>query len=186
MFNKNILLAAGLLFSTVATILPVGEQEREIIYTIHELGQDFAQIPMVVQNIDAFIGIFQMNIEMTEAKLAIAAQKAKKSLINNVAAIAAVGIARAGLYIGMCWARDAVSWETKKAIFDRGIHALIETPCSFLMGATYFYYALNIHDAYKAKNALAETLALDKEILEKLIEIKELLVESPVEAEIAN
>ena len=90
MINKNMFLAASLLFSTVATVLPIGEQEREIIHAIHGLGQDFSQMPMLVQNIDAFIDAFQLNIAINEAKLIVANQKARKSLIASIASVSGI------------------------------------------------------------------------------------------------
>jgi hypothetical protein len=159
---KNILLTTGLMFSVVSTTLPIYEQEREALYALHTLEQDFADVPMVKQNVDMFISVFQMNTQLLEKKLAIANQKAKNSVLFCGAGL--VGAALCTVFF------DQISSDVVKKQLSRMVLVLGYGFAGVMKG----YPVLDTFNAFKERNALKEALALDQEILEQLVTIKEL------------
>ena len=61
--NKlHMLVLAGLIFCGVNNALAMGQEQMEVLHTLHALEQDFTQIPMIAQNIDMFMGVMEMNV----------------------------------------------------------------------------------------------------------------------------
>lgn len=178
MMNKNMLLAASLMFSVVTTALPVGEQEREILYTINELGQDFGDVPLIKQNIDTFIGILEMHIAIAEGKLATVNQKVKGTLMRN--AVALVGVSGTRVFADQLieilkyklgvHPRSLSFGPLNLSVKSLGqlVALLSVTSCS--------YIALNVREAVMTKYNANTALELDKAILEKLIDVKEAMI----------
>lgn len=166
--------SAFLIFSVATTALPIYEQERDIVYTMHTLEQDLADVPMVKQNIDMFIGVFQMNSQLLEKKLAIAHQKAKKALWTKGGVLVGATLG-AVLYSEIyTYLMGQLPYKYQKLIniriMDKSILALIYAAA----GAIKFHFGLDAFNAFKKRNALKEALALDQEILEQLLTIKDL------------
>lgn len=169
----NMLIVAGLMFCGVNSAFSMGKQEREVLYTLNELGQDIAQVPMVVQNIDMFIGVLEMNIQITEAKLVAANKSFKKTLWQNAALFGACQLGSVVLPKVAAEMRYSLSYslqttsafELSYAMFLNSIRGIAFVAGQLLVG-------LNVYDAYKTKNTLQQSLALDREILGQLYEIK--------------
>jgi hypothetical protein len=165
--TKNILLALGLL-CTSATLLPVGEQERDVLYAMHAMGKDFSGVVFLhnAQNLAMFISLFKINSDVLEAKLKIVSQKVRKEFISQLGVTGMVFSIQFILII----------------LAERNIR-LISRECFWLSFLTANAVALlgniwsivNFYDVFKEKNRLEETLALDKEILEKLEKLRNTL-----------
>src|SRR5438445_9338266 len=90
MNKKNMMIVAGLMFS-VATAMPsIGKQERELVYTLKALGSDISQEPVVKQNIDVFIQLFEMSSQIKESKLQPVS--VKNTLAKAAAAIGGISV----------------------------------------------------------------------------------------------
>lgn len=177
MNKKNMILAVGLMFSVATTALPIYEQEREVLYAMHTIGQDFADAGFVKQNVDMFISIFQMNSQLLEKKLAVANQKAKKALLTNGALIAGATLAKIVTNTSLAYVLDQIymssSCTTYRAFADN-ISILIDKTTFGLLGVGKIYAAVSLFDVFKERSALKEALAIDQEILEQLEAIKDL------------
>lgn len=169
--NKlHILALVGLIFSGANNASMMGQEQREVLYTLHMLGQDFVNVPMITQNIDMFMGILEMNIQLNEIKLKAADQKIKDALWKNAALFTGVVVG------GIAW--DECSYLIRRHLnfgrraWDYSAHfSLILSLTIRALGQT--FATLNIYDAWKTRSALVEALALDKEIFGKLQEIKD-------------
>jgi len=172
MNKKSMILAAGLMFSVATTTFSIGEQEREVLYSLHALGQDFTNIEMIGQNADMFMQIFSMNIQMLEAKLTIADKKAKKTLAKTIGIVGLSTLSRALAYLGKTTLDKSIGMTSSVTILV--VNGLLTT-----LGTV--FYAVSLHDILKERNALRDALALDQEILSKLVEMKETMVFSSPE-----
>jgi hypothetical protein len=182
---KNIVLATGLLFSVTATTLPIYEQEREVLYAMHTVGQDFAGVSFVKDNVDMFISVFKIHADLLEAKLAVANQKAKKALWTVGGVLVGTFSGSALLACGCHDFRDQLSYSRKY-----GLSLSVAASCISGLGtvcatAIRLHFGLDCYNAFKERNALKEALALDQEILEELITVKELAMFS-VGADVAE
>lgn len=143
----------------------MGQEQREVLYALHTLGQNFADVPMVVQNIDMFAGVLEMNIQINEAKLQVADQKIKDTILTNAAIFV-------GAVVGRTAITDAMNRYMKFNFKNLSLGNLLSQSANALAWAGQMLIILNIHDAWKNRSALMEALALDKELLGKLEEIK--------------
>ncbi len=163
--NKLHMLAlTGLMFSGINNASMMGQEQREVLYTLHTLGQDFANVPMITQNSDMFKGVLEMNIQVNSAKLQDANENIKKTILTGLAIIAGAMVTRAGI------AKFVSSINCDLAYRSFVKDMLLSVDCSLAIGSSVFN-ALNLHDVWKHKSALVEAIALDKEILSKLEEI---------------
>jgi hypothetical protein len=184
MNKMNMLIVAGLMFCGINSAFSMGHEQREILYTLHDLGQDFADVPMVVQNIDMFHSIIAMNIQMTEAKLAAANKSFKKTLKHNAALFA-------GCQVGttiFLWAIDSIKrsmpWRLKELnSFVMSYSTLLSSVRGIGFVAGQLFVGLNVYDAWKKRSALQDALALDQEILAQLQELKDSLDQNTEPAE---
>jgi hypothetical protein len=183
--NKiNTLVLAGLMLCSANSALSMGKQEREILYTLHELGQNIADVPMITQNIDTFIGILEMNIQITEARLAAADQKFKKALWKNAALFGGCQVGKAIFTSAMDKIKASVSWRLRETnsfavpytMLWNSVHGI-----AFMAGQ--MFVGLSLYDAWKNRSSLDESLALDRQILWQLIEIKDSMDQGAESAE---
>lgn len=185
MNKMNMLVLAGLMFFSANSCFAMGKQEREILYTLHELGQNIADVPMITQNIDMFIGVLEMNIQITEAKFAAANQKFKTVLCNSAALFAGCVVgkqlfAKSIDYINY----NVISYKVSGLASFKLIRDVLATgvfTATAIAGNTLI--ALNIHDAWKNRSALDESLTLDRQLLWQLIEIKDSMDQDTESAE---
>ena len=184
MNKMNMLVLAGLMLCGANSAFSMGHEQREILYTLHDLGQDFADVPMVVQNVDMFHSIIAMNIQMTEAKLAAANTNFKKTLKQNAALFGACQVGKTIFGLAMDNIKSSTPWHLVKTnSFTLSYNALWHNVhgIAFIVGN--LFVALNVHDAWKKRSALTESLALDQEILAQLQELKDSLDQSSEPAE---
>lgn len=166
----------GLMFSGINNASMMGQDQREVLYTLHALGQDFADVPMVTQNRDMFVGVLEMNIQVNEAQLKVADQKMKDALWKNTALLGGILLAQhiSGLVLhnnirdGYLATSDLLN-QVRLIIGDNFM--LNNFLGLALVGKV--FAALNIHDAWHNRSELMQAIALDKEILTKLEEIKD-------------
>ncbi len=164
--NKLHMLAlVGLMLCASNKASIMGQEQREVLYTLHTLGQDFINVPMITQNIDMFMGVLEMNLQVNTAKLQDADQKIKKTILTNAALLTGVMVTRAGI------SQLASSINCNLAYHAFAKNVLLNGNLSLGI-VTSVFNALNIHDAWKSRSELIEAIALDKEILSKLEEIK--------------
>jgi len=170
--NKNAILASLLTLGMISNAFGFNEEQRGILYTLHELGQDFASVPMIFENIDMFTGVIEMNIQINEKKLQVATSKRNKALIKNIAIVVGVALGRgfANIYL-----LDALRSQLS-CVIDYGLFGIVSL--------ANINSGLAIYDAFKAKSTLEESLALDKEILAKLQEIRDSLAQDAPEADV--
>lgn len=180
MNKMNMLALTGLMFFGANSTFAMGKQEREILYTLHELGQNIADVPMITENIDMFMGITAMNIQLTEVRLAAANKSFKKTLWKNAAVLGGILLAQNFSLVGLNNLRDGYLASYNDNMFDLFhpirlalIDGFIINDLLGLVTVGKVFAALNIHDAWKNRSALIEALALDKEILGQLQEIKD-------------
>jgi hypothetical protein len=184
MNKTNMLVLAGLILFSAHSAFTMGKQEREILYTLHELGQNIADVPMITQNIDMFIGVLEMNIQITEARLAAANEKFKKTLWKNAALFGGCQVGKAIFITAMEKIKDSVSWRLRQTnsfavpytILWNSVHGI-----AFMAGS--MFVTLHIYDEWKNISAFNESLALDRQILWQLIEIKDSMDQSAESAE---
>src|SRR5260370_21466870 len=94
--NKLHMLAlAGLMFSGVNNASVMGQEQMEVLYTLHALEQDPAQVPMIVQNIDMFMGVTEMNAQLKELKLKNATKELKTVVWKNAALLGGALVGKA-------------------------------------------------------------------------------------------
>jgi hypothetical protein len=175
--NKLHMLAlVGLMLCASNKASIMGQEQREVLYTLHTLGQDFINVPMITQNIDMFMGVLEMNLQVNTAKLQDADQKIKKTILTNAALFAGAMFAGAVFAEAMIITRAGISKFASSINCNLAYHAFVKDVLlngGFSLGiATSVFNALNIHDAWKSRSELTEAIALDKEILGKLEEIK--------------
>ena len=167
MNKTNMLALAGLMFFGANSTFAMGKQEREILYTLHELGQNIADVPMITENIDMFMGVTEMNIQLTEVRLAAANKSFKKTLWKNAGQLGGILLVQLVYGLVLRNIRDGYSATPRNAV-----ELLNQVSLTVVLVGKVFA-ALNIHDAWKNRTALIEALALDKEILGQLQEIKD-------------
>lgn len=158
----NKLLLAGLMVFSVNSVFAMGTQEREMLYTLNTLEQDFAQVSMITQNIDMFMSVLEMNINLNEARL-----------INENLNLATIFQQSVVLFIGGLVGKVAFTGLVDKCVKPtENLFSLrnILIQGSYALGGAIgiTWPTLSIHDAWKTRSALIEALARDKEILAKL------------------
>lgn len=179
MNKMNMLIVAGLMFCGVNSAFSMGHEQREILYTLHDLGQDFADVPMVVQNVDMFHSIIAMNIQMTEAKLAAANTNFKKTLKQNAALFGACQVGKIILPLAMDNIKSSLDYSLRNnEAFRMSYNTLLYSVQGIAFVAGQLFVGLNVYDAWKKRSALIESLTLDQEILSQLQELKESLDQS--------
>ena len=184
MNKMNMFVLAGLMLCGVNSAFSMGHEQREILYTLHDLGQDFADVPMVVQNVDMFHSIIAMNIQMTEAKLAAANANFKKTLKQNAALFGVCHVGKKIFASAMNNIKGSMPWHlTTTNSFTQSYSALWNSVHEIAFIAGQLFVALNVHDAWKKRSALTEALALDQEILSQLQELKDSLDQNAEPAE---
>jgi hypothetical protein len=163
MMNKLHMLAlVGLVFSGVNNASMMGQEQREVLYTLHTLGQNFINVPMITQNIDMFMGVLEMNIQVNEVQLKVAEKQLKTALWNSGA-----------VCLGMVATRAVAMDILKPMDITHFVKEFLVHSVILPTAVAQFTVALNIHDAWKNRSALMEAITLDKEILVKLEEIKD-------------
>ena len=169
MNKMNIAILTSLMLCGVNSAFSMGLEQREILYTLNDLGQNLADVPMVVQNVDMFMGIIAMNIQLNEAKLNGANSTFKKALVNNAATIAGCVAFKTvlNLFVKFMVKRDY-------DLHYRSFQLLkpIQTGITWLSPVAQGIISLNLYNAWQNRSVLAQALALDKEILVQLEEIK--------------
>jgi hypothetical protein len=163
--NKLHMLAlVGLIFSGVNNASMMGQEQREVLYTLHTLGQDFISVPMITQNIDMFMGVLEMNIQVNEAQLKNADKNMKNALLKSAVLFAGGVVGKVALFEASRFDCMYKCGFIKDVILYSGV--AVDSVASVLV-------SLNIYDAWKNRSELIEAIALDKEILAKLEEIKD-------------
>ena len=150
----------------------MGQEQREVLYALHTLGQNFADVPMVVQNIDMFAGVLEMNIQINEAKLKAANQTLKTTLWKSAAMIGGAWVSTVTLTAIGNFISDSLPGEIKYSLSTKFLGGLIRDGIATGSVLNRTFIGLNIYNVWKNRSALMEALALDQEILSKLEEIK--------------
>lgn len=171
----------GLLVSSFfGTALSFNQEQREVLYTLDDLEQNFASVPMITENIDMFIGIVQTNIQITEKKLLVA-QKTREKAALTVAAALAISL---GVRAGLNWGNGYLIKLLKNAFdynFARTFESLSFQALASIFTVSNICVGMHMYDALKAYNELEILLALDKKILTKLEDVKKTLLYGSVE-----
>lgn len=166
MMNKLHMLAlAGLMFSGINNASMMGQEQMQILYALHTFGQDYSQVPVIVQNIDMFYGVAEMSVQLKELELKNATKELKNVLLRNAALFAGTVVSKAlfSKFLQSMGSNRAYSYDIKN-LLNISSYSL-STTMSVLNG-------LNIYDAWKKRSELVKALELDREILSKLQEIK--------------
>jgi Trk-type K+ transport system membrane component len=170
--NKLHMLAlTGLMFSGINNASMMGQEQREVLYTLHTLGQDFANVPMITQNSDMFKGVLEMNIQVNEAKLKDADQKIKDTLMKSAVLFTGAWVSLLAIKSLQLATFEYSPEKIRSAVPTQIVSAFINQGMGVGIGIGKICAALNIYDAWKNRSALVEAIALDKEILSKLEEI---------------
>jgi hypothetical protein len=174
MMNKLHMLAlTGLIVSGVnSNASMMGLEQREVLYTLHTLGQNFADVPMIVKNVDMFMGVLEMNMQVNEATLRDANQSMKDALWNNAAFLTGAWISKFVVNNISSFAFNSLPKNIKHASPVIILSAFIQNGIDAGLFASKILAALNIHDVWKNRSELMEAIALDTEILSQLEEIK--------------
>lgn len=176
MNKMNTLLLAGLMIVGMNNTYAMSAKEREILYTLNTLGQDFIDVPMITQNIDMFIGVIEMNINLNEARLMRADQKLENTLWNSGALFLGGLLGKlAFLHIVEKTFTNKYTAFNLRNILVQGTYA-----AGAMVGIT--WPALNIHNAWKVRSALIEALERDRDILVQLESIKDSMDQNPDQA----
>lgn len=181
MHKKNILLTVGLLLSVVTVMLPVGKKAKDVVYTMHALNQDFNQSPFVKENIDRLIYLFGMNIKLAEKQL----QSMSWNITTVAKAINAVGGITIARFVGTIAMEMIIPEENRPKGGLR--HQVYLGGTNFIgIGTSVMsvYAALKVYDVFKSRKTLEKSLALDRAILVKLIELREAMtLQDSIEAD---
>jgi len=178
--NKLSMVAlTGLMLCGVHNVSAMGQEQREILYTLHALGQNFADVPMVFQNIDMFIGVEEMNIQINQLKLKDENQKLKTVVLKNAALLGGILLAQYCSLTGLNKVRNAANpsgswemWHVLEPIRTMIVDGFIVNDLLGLVTMGKVFAALNVYDAWKKRSELMQALALDEEILGILQKIK--------------
>jgi hypothetical protein len=172
--NKLSMLAlTGLILCGVNNVFSMGQEQREILYTLHALEQNFVDVPMIFQNLDMFMGVLEMNIQITEIKLKDANQKIKSALLKSGALLGGAVVGQFIFGVGLEAMKAFAVDSGYNSLSLRSIIAILIQGCIACRSAVHIYVGLDIYNVLKNRAALMEMLALDKEILSKLQEIKD-------------
>lgn len=151
---------AGLMFCGVNNASMMGQEQRELLYMLHTFGQDFSQVPMITQNLDMFMGVMEMDTQLKEVELKTADKELKTALWRSAA-----------LFAGAIVSKEVV--ETVNPYIPRSIVSVFNGSATGLRTIVGLYLpTLNFYDAWKKRSEAMQALALNKEILSKLEEIK--------------
>jgi hypothetical protein len=193
MHKMNVLALASLLLFSVNNATAVGQDPKEIVYACHEMGHEFADVPMITSNIDLFVGLFNMNVQRTELQLKKANQEFKVALLKNVALIGAFVATKVTYNQGYNFLTESLGFTTYgfRSNIEKFVDSLTANFAWSVSIAAATFAGLNIHDAWKKRSELTKSLELDKEILAQLMEIKESMIEEEpaseeVVTEVAN
>ena len=175
MNKKNMIFAASLILSIVTTALPLGEQERGALYDLRAAGHDLRTIGLNSQNVEMFIQLFGMNIEKLEKELEAANSVINSSLIQAGALLGGGQLVVSSLHELSNHAKTSRFGRNKSdQVVDFGLSYGLNVLYSLkTMGS--IWSVLNVYDAYKAKKSLTAALALDKEIIAQLLDLKDSL-----------
>ncbi len=176
--HKNILLTAGLLLSVVTIAFPVGKNAKDIVYTMNELNQDFNQSPFIKENIDRLIYLFSMNIKLADKQLQSMSWNIT-TIAKTINAIGAMVMADYCLLSSAGFIAEMIPYQLHGELKRLG---LLFINCSTHVAAAYI--ALKAYDAFKSRNVLEKSLAVDRTILAKLIELREAMtLQDSIEAD---
>jgi hypothetical protein len=181
MNKKNMLLTAGLLLSVVTVALPVGKRAKDPVYAMHALDQDFNQSPFIKENIDRLIYLFSMNIKLADKQLQSMSWN-MTTVAKSIAAVGEIAIVRAAgsVAMEMIFPRERT---IKGSVSE---YTSLISSLFFAVGTSVMtaYVALKAYDAFKSKNVLEKSLAVDRAILAKLIELREAMtLQDSIEAD---
>lgn len=167
--NRMMILAAFLASALCAPIMALNEEQREILYTLSDLGQSFDSVPMIAENVEMFIGMLQMNMQITKAKMKNATSKKNKALFSAAGIVVTTGLLR-GLVTAII--TDLLPREWKHgfncALVVCSAGNVVQSAANLVSA----YSVFATYDAFKAKNELEASLARDKKILRKLEELR--------------
>jgi hypothetical protein len=170
--NKNTILLAGLCILSTVNIFSFNEEQRDILYALHLLNQDYASVSMIAENIDMFIGIIQMNVQMNQKKFEHATSKRNMTFAGTAVAIGTSSVAALVVTETIeCCLKKMASEGLSHSQF-RWLRSVFNVPLTVIPTLIRMYSAYAIYDTVKAKNRLEESIALDQEILAKLEELK--------------
>jgi hypothetical protein len=174
MMNKLHMLAlTGLMVSGINNASMMGQEQREVLYTLNKLGQDFVNVPMITQNIDMFMGVLEMNIQVNTAKLKTADKKMKDAFWKNATFLTGAWVTSFIMNNVEILVFDNLPSNIRRIVLTKILSGFIRDGISAGVFASKVFAGLNIYDAWKNRSELIEAIALDKEILGKLEEIKE-------------
>jgi hypothetical protein len=189
--SKNILLAILLVCGFCNFSYGLSAEQKELLYTLHYLGQDFNSIPMITENIDTFIDIFQAKVKVNEEKLARATKSRNDSVFEGIKKIGAVWVLSVLVnMIRMGAAREthrAHAWDASKGrfIYEVILNKLtilnISPEIDLLKKAAYVYSGVQLYESFKEERDLNKVLMLDREVLNKLQEVKNAEMEEIIE-----
>ncbi|HEX4069339.1 MAG TPA: hypothetical protein VHX42_04530 [Candidatus Babeliales bacterium] len=171
--NKlHVLALTGLMFSGVNKISAMGQEQREVLYALNTLGQNLADVPMVVQNLDMFMGVVEMNIQMNQVGLKAENQNIKDALWKNAAFLTGAWISIFTMNSVGVFAFKNLPKNIRCALPTMILSAFIEDILAAGMFTSKVFVGMNLYDVWKNRSALMDAIALDTEILGKLQEIK--------------
>lgn len=169
------ILASLVICSVYGTAVSFNQEYKDILYALDELDQDFASVPMITENINMFIGVVHMNMQMTEKKLLAATKARNKALLYAVAAT----VGNAGVLVVVNMIGNKIRYSNTSLVshamlsnMDDLFRSLVRSAAS---AVTSFYAVASIYDAFKAYNTLKESLELDAKIMDKLQDLRESL-----------
>lgn len=168
-FKRSMLLLLSLI-SYNAQSLALGEEQREILYTLYEMGQDFASVPMIAQNIDMFIGVIEMEVQILTRKLNSIEQEFRSSLLYGLGWAGLHGIGTILTELGLHQLSPYIH-----NLGRSGIRMSLATGSTM----TSVYFASHIYGASKERGRLVKLLELNKAVLEKLEEVKYMVAQNP-------
>ena len=170
MFTKKISwLLSALLFYGINTSYAIGEEQREILYTLYEMQQDFASVPMITQNIDMWIGMVEMEIQVLNRKLTAINKELRATIIYGlgwagVSSLVRALVAKGSTIISPYYPsmQDYLGFAVNNT--NLAINSI------YLMGNV--YCGMSFYDAIKERSRLMKLLQLNKAVLEQLEEVK--------------
>ena len=187
--NKNILLTVLFTFGFCNFSYGLNREQRELLYTLHYLNQDFSSISMIAENIDTFIDVFQSRVKINEKKLEETAKARNVALFNSMKKIGAIWLLSVLMNILHVKALNegrTMRWEAPTKVFYECIlnklSILNMSPeIDLLKKAAYVYSGVQLYESFKEERNLNKALMLDKEVLSKLQEVKNAEMEKVTE-----
>ena len=178
MIKKHVM--AGLLFCSFGAMFAEYDHSK-LFYLLRQSGLEIGSEQLVADNVDELIEFYEAGAHFKEGGLFVEKNRAINALKYNVALVAGFVMAR--------YCSGLIMHTLLRNGYDRGksddfslvasllhhIFAIKNQLVSGLFTMTAAYAALNVHDAVKSKNGLANALQLDKDILAELYALKEKL-----------